>query len=350
MEPATVPHGQDTTRRRFSVRAVGQVVAWICWLLSLGPALVLAALRLADPAAPRLIEAISFTPSGGIGAMVALCLTPVVARRRPLRAVLGAAAALVLALHTTWQAPLFLGSAPALDPGCRIPVMSQNFEYGQVASLAEIVAAEQVDVLVVVVEARGATAAQARAELTPQLPHAAGVTAGRWNNAVVLSRFPVLASATSADARSSWARVQTPCLGAVDVLAIHPTPPYAGTAWRRDFALIHDFVQDRVGAGLGDGTARVIAMGDLNATLDHAPLRHLLEVGLRDAAEAVNAGWMPTYPAPGSTRRWGLPVPPLVPIDRVLVGAGLAVGGIHTVQVTDSDHLGVVATVGAVAR
>ena len=85
MEPATVPHGQDTTRRRFSVRAVGQVVAWICWLLSLGPALVLAALRLADPAAPRLIEAISFTPSGGIGAMVALCLTPVVARRRPLR-------------------------------------------------------------------------------------------------------------------------------------------------------------------------------------------------------------------------------------------------------------------------
>ncbi len=349
MEPTGGPHGLEPSRRRSVARAIGRAVAWLCWLLGLGLAIVLAGLRVADPAAPRLIEAISFTSAGGVGAAVALCLTPVVARGRRRRAVLGAAAALALALHAVWQAPLFVGSAPALDASCTLTVMTQNLEYGEVDSLTELVTSQRVDLLVVV-EAHSGTAGAARAGLAQLLPYAAGITAGRWNNAVVLSRFPVLGTSMSLDERSTWARVDTPCLGPVDVVAIHPTPPYSGGSWRRDYGLIHDFVEDRIGAGLAAGTTRAIVLGDLNATLDHAPLRHLLDLGLRDAAEAANAGWMPTFPAPGSTRHWGMPVPPLVPIDRVLVGGDLAVGGIHTVQVTDSDHLGVVATIGAVAR
>ena len=94
-----------------------------------------------------------------------------------------------------------------------------------------------------------------------------------------------------------------------------------------------------------DIVGAILEIGDFNATLDHVPLRRLLAFGLRDAAEATNAGWQPTYPAPGSTTWLGLPVPPLVPIDRVLFSGGLAVSHMWRVTTAGADHVGVVADV-----
>ncbi len=83
----------------------------------------------------------------------------------------------------------------------------------------------------------------------------------------------------------------------------------------------------------------VIAMGDYNATLDHAPFRALLGGGCTDAALTARAWWRPTYPA------FRL-LPPLVTLDHIVV-SGLRSTHVTTARIPGSDHL---AVIGALAR
>ena len=66
-------------------------------------------------------------------------------------------------------------------------------------------------------------------------------------------------------------------------------------------------------------------------------MRELYALGLKSVTDIVGAGWLPTYPADA-------PVPPLIPIDHILVDDQLTGTSISTVRVSGSDHLGLLAT------
>ncbi len=82
--------------------------------------------------------------------------------------------------------------------------------------------------------------------------------------------------------------------------------------------------------------------GDFNAVDNHRPIRRLSAYGFRSTADSAGAGWQPTYPADRAD------LPPLAPIDHILISPELAAAESHTVRIAGTDHLGVVATVGRV--
>lgn len=89
-------------------------------------------------------------------------------------------------------------------------------------------------------------------------------------------------------------------------------------------------------AATPDGPPRILA-GDFNATLDHAPLRALLDTGYVDAARAAGAGLIGTWgPYDGDV------IPP-VTIDHVLVDARIGVRKVSVHPLPGSDHRPVLA-------
>jgi len=110
---------------------------------------------------------------------------------------------------------------------------------------------------------------------------------------------------------------------AVELMAVHVTPPYRHqvTGWRADLR--------SVPRATPEGRLRILA-GDFNATLDHAELRDLLGSGYEDAAAEVGAGLRATWP---NDRR----LPPPVTIDHVLADerAGVREFSVHPIPGTD---------------
>lgn len=212
------------------------------------------------------------------------------------------------------------------------------------ATWAASVAAEHVDVLVVV-EANSRTITPLLDAVHSELGQVVGLKADRSPAAVVvLSRFPVLDHAVTSDGRALRVRLDVPCLGPVEVVAAHPSPP-PGAIYSVHAKALGDFVAAQLGPGLARGDTRAVLAGDLNSTLDFPVIRRLGELGFRDAAELANAGWLPTYPAPDTTRHWRIVWPPVVAIDHVLVSTGLTVSDVRTVALAGADHLGVQAVV-----
>jgi endonuclease/exonuclease/phosphatase (EEP) superfamily protein YafD len=112
---------------------------------------------------------------------------------------------------------------------------------------------------------------------------------------------------------------------------VHPCNPYCGGGrWRSDHQLINAIVASHQDEPL-------IVAGDFNAVPDHGPMQQLRRMGLRSADDLVGAGWMPTYPA-------GRRIPPLLPIDHVLVNKRLTATSVKTFAVARTDHLGLFAT------
>lgn len=117
--------------------------------------------------------------------------------------------------------------------------------------------------------------------------------------------------------------------GSVSVAAVHVLAPVRGqeAGWAAD--------QAELARACAAGGPLVLA-GDLNATLDHSPLRAVLAAGCRDAGEAAGEGLHGTWPAGAA--------PPLrVVIDHVLLTpAAGAVGSYEMVDVPAGDHRGLV--------
>ena len=88
----------------------------------------------------------------------------------------------------------------------------------------------------------------------------------------------------------------------------------------------------------------VLVAGDFNATLDHAPVRSLEDLGLRDSAEQLDAGLALTWPANGSLSRFGISAPPFAALDHVMTADGLVAVDHVLTGAAGSDHLGVIAT------
>ncbi|MBB5869526.1 endonuclease/exonuclease/phosphatase family metal-dependent hydrolase [Allocatelliglobosispora scoriae] len=112
----------------------------------------------------------------------------------------------------------------------------------------------------------------------------------------------------------------------VAVESVHAASPYSAEMvgyWRASY-------RDEPPA-TPDGRLRVL-LGDFNATLDHAPVRRLVDTGYRDAAEVTGDGFVGTWgPYDGDL------LPP-VTIDHVLADRRIGVRDCHVFGLPGGDH------------
>jgi endonuclease/exonuclease/phosphatase (EEP) superfamily protein YafD len=239
-----------------------------------------------------------------------------------------------LVLFAVAIAPRVLGGQPADYPdGRHLRVLTVNFELGAEAAddLMAIVRDEKVDLLVL----------QQMSLPTRQALDAAGLEASlpeSWprepSPTMIFSTLALDSAgeepAPPGDAGLIGASARVPRYGGVEVWAVHAQDPTTGEkaeAWRETL--------DQVALL---GTARVprVLAGDFNATLDHVELREILDTGYVDAAGAIGAGLVPTFPARGLR-------PPPISIDHVLVDERIEVEDTTISTLPHADHRAVLA-------
>jgi len=104
------------------------------------------------------------------------------------------------------------------------------------------------------------------------------------------------------------------------------------TAWRAQLTQIDRLVRAR-------GTDRLLLVGDFNATWNNQGFRQILSSGLVDAAAARGQALTMTWSQTMS------PIPPLLRMDHLLTGTGVAVMRLAVDHGPGSDHRDLVATV-----
>ncbi len=87
------------------------------------------------------------------------------------------------------------------------------------------------------------------------------------------------------------------------------------------------------------GTTNLLMVGDFNATWNNRGFRGILDAGVTDGAAARGKAFDMTW---SQTKLF---LPPLVRIDHVLTGSGVAVTQIRTDKGPGSDHRDIIATV-----
>jgi endonuclease/exonuclease/phosphatase (EEP) superfamily protein YafD len=165
-------------------------------------------------------------------------------------------------------------------------------------------------------------------------PYAVGAPLQSTSGSIVFSRYPITSSeALPASSFQQWsAVVDTPQLGPLRVVAVHPCNPFCGPGlWTAEHTELRHWLSRQ------DATPTVVA-GDFNAVDDHAPLRDLYADGWRSAADLAGAGYVRTYPA---DRRF----PALIGIDHILLDDRLTATTFATFEVPGTDHLGVRAVI-----
>ena len=190
------------------------------------------------------------------------------------------------------------------------------------------------DVLVVPELDRDGLAGLGAAGLLDDLPHSVVLLESREETVGLFSRLPLLDVEVRSAAGRALPRATVEVGGVpVRLLPTHPVPPVWALEplWRGSLA---DLRREVAALRL----ATVVA-GDLNADRDHAALRALLDVGLRDAHDERGRGLARTWPA----------ALPLLHLDHVLVRDGadarVSVLDVREVRIPGSDHLAVVADV-----
>ena len=321
---------------------------WGLLALLLLPAVALTLARLLGLESVSAVRLVSFTPLALPAYAAALVLLAAALLRRPARRgrvlVVALAPVLIgLGLHAWWVGPLVVGERPPTE-GRTWSVLTSNLLAGQGDGLAVLrtALAEDVDVLVLQEVTRDALAALDRAGLAEAYPHRIGeaVPEGRTDGTLVLSRTPLGDPVRVATDMQSWAVDVTDPDGGdpVRVLAVHPAAPTDVSAWRRDHAAVLAAAED---------LDVDLVVGDLNATLDHDPVRTLVDRGWRGATEEANGGWQPTWPSNGLFE--SLPLPPLVQIDHVLTGPDWVGTASRPLRVEGTDHLALLVEVARAA-
>ena len=274
--------------------------------------------------------------SGHLMTLAPLALLLLLAARRRVAALLAAALTVAVAVVV---APTYAGD-PAEAAGPSLTVLTANVRLGE-ADAADLVAEvrrARADVVLLQELTPALRDRLAARGLDDLLPHSL-VDAGPGADGIGLwSRFP-LTDQQQEHLTFPYVSARLdlgPGRPAPTVLAFHAAGPWPQPAdeWVRDMARLPG-VLDRVATAAGGQP--VLVGGDFNATWGNANFRGLLQDGYRDAAEQLGAQWTATYPADRA-------FPPLIGIDHLLVrGAGAQ--RLHTVEVSGSDHRGLVVRV-----
>lgn len=288
------------------------------------------------PGSPVAFALLSGTPVVAVLAVVLAVLALV--RRRRVAGVVALAAAVVLGAIVVPRAlddgdpvvPAGPGSAPVV-------VATVNLQFGRADPAAVVALARdrRVDVLGLQEITPEAEQRLAAAGLRAELPFVESAARRGAGGTALVSRHPLEPSGLVLRPgvfSQVTARVLAPS-GPVDVVVAHPSAPVFRDdpgAWAREIAELPG------PAPLG-GPPRLV-IGDLNATLDHRPLRALLAPGTwRDAASAVGGGLRGTWPTDST-------LPPFAAIDHVLVSGPISPVEVTTQELPSTDHAGLIAT------
>lgn len=301
-----------------------QVAKVFGWLVLLGLA-VPAMLRILWVEVGPSAVIVSFIPWF---TMITVVFTVVllIARWRP-----HAVAGIVLSIiGLSWLVPLYI-AAPDPPQQRRVNVGTVNTLYGH-ADPGEIVAMvrdHDLDLLSVQELTGAELAGLDTAGLTRLLPYYRALPAEEAAGTGLWSRTPLTDVSTPHATEFGVVEATTTTRTGVTmrVVAAHPAAPdFVHTGpWRRDAAALYQVMQNAL------STQDVVVLaGDLNATLDHPPIRRLEGLGLVDAVTAAGAGFHPTYPNDGE-------LIPLVAIDHVMA-RGLVARSADVVSIDRSDH------------
>lgn len=236
--------------------------------------------------------------------------------------------------HLTWIVPGYLPDGEAVASSARLNVVAENLLFGGADPAQVVATAATADVVVVVEMTSPAVARLAAAGINERFPHESGgpLPEGGAAGTRVYSRFPILSGERLDPAlgASNWVvRLDVPGLGPLTLVAAHPTRPVPGASrwWAEQENLLARVPRERT-----------IIAGDLNAVDSHPSVRRFIADGFRSADDLVGAGWQPTYPAQGR-------IPPLIAIDHILLSQDLTATAFRTIDIVDSDHRGVFASV-----
>jgi endonuclease/exonuclease/phosphatase (EEP) superfamily protein YafD len=316
--------------------AAGQGLLLTLAGLALAPALPTTVMRLVPPTDDATALVASFIAFGVIPYVIALlCMLVALirARRRLVLGILTGVVALLTALHLSWLGPLFV---PDQRTARTTPftVMTLNMFAGR-ADPAQVTAmSERADIVVLVEVTPAALRALEGKGWYKRFPYWVGSSENGVGGSAVFSRFRLSGARLIGPTEfQQWAvMADAPGVGPVRLLAVHPCNPYCGGGrWHDDHQLIWQ-------AAAADQVAPMIIAGDFNAVEDHGPMQQLRHLGLRSASDIAGAGWLPTYPAGRRT------IPPLLPIDHVLVNHRLTATSVSTFSVADTDHRGLLTT------
>jgi len=222
-----------------------------------------------------------------------------------------------------WLAPRFVDDGVEVPAGAtRLRVATINAHLGGVdaRALVDLVRDQRVDVLAVEelppeaippLDAAGLRELFPYRELRPK------------DDSSLYSRLPFTTSGPLA-AATTWPQT-TGTINvagrAVEFVAVHTYFPTGDAGlWANDLTAL------KTTAGENS-----VVLGDFNATLDHAPMRELLSAGLVDSHAELGNGWAPTWPADSV-------LPPVVQLDHVLHGRGLAAVATSEHTLPGSDH------------
>ncbi|MBA8795865.1 endonuclease/exonuclease/phosphatase (EEP) superfamily protein YafD [Friedmanniella endophytica] len=320
--------------RRFQAFWVGLA------MLAFFPGLYAVIMRVLAPNEDLLALTASFIPYGILFSLVSVLgflVALIRARRRRALAVTTTIAALMLALQLGWQAPFFVADHRPLSTRT-ITVLSLNLRSGGADLDALSREASGADVLVLVEVTPWAMQGLRSGALAARFPYAVpdGQQASTRNGSAILSRFPLSqARALPPTSWQMWSAVaDVPGMGDLTVVGAHPCNPFCGTnRWSDEHRVLDDYL-DTLGTD-----RRVLVAGDFNAVDDHAPMLALKHAGYRSATDLAGAGWLPTYPANSV-------VPPLIPIDHILLDDRLTATRVTAFTVPGTDHRGLRAVIG----
>lgn len=310
-------------------------------VLVLVPAGALTVARIVQPPGGAWVRLVAFTPYAFALYATALVLLVVAwsRSRGPWRPVTGTCTLVAVAgvvMHGFWLAPAYVGSAEPAASGDRLRVMTANLMLGQAApsQVVEVAVEEDVDVLVLQEVDDRSLARMRAAGLDDVFAHSAGEPAAGASGTVVLARRPVR-QVTALDTGFGGYQV---VVEGVTLLAVHPRPPTGDVQdWTEDHRTIRRAAHERA--------TPTMIVGDLNATTDHRVVRELIGRGYRDAATEAGSRWQPTWPADGEMRLFGVPVPPMLALDHVLVNDALHAVRTESVSVDGTDHRALLAEV-----
>jgi len=169
-------------------------------------------------------------------------------------------------------------------------------------------------------------------------PHAYVVARHDNFGMAVLSRWPLvdlveqrLPAEGKNGIPSLWFTVSTPG-GSLRVGSVHVYPPVGAWAW----GLRADHLAE-VAALASDTALPVLVVGDLNTSMSTGSYRDFVErAGLQNGR--AGHGWLGTWPA-------GAPDWARIPLDHVLHGEGVSVGGLEVLPQNGSDHRALLAEV-----
>lgn len=244
---------------------------------------------------------------------------------------LAAAAALVIT-HMALLAPRFLPDrqqVPAHAVELRVATINTDGGGADARALVKLVRTERIDVLAVQQMPSGGVEALDRAGLGALLPHQ---ELHPEYDSSIYSRHPLTRAGTTR-ADTAWPQtVAGVTVGgrSVRFVAVHTYYPLGSPKrWTRDLTALTSIARH-------SGPDSVF-LGDFNASLDHAPMRDLLAAGLTDTHAELGHGWVRTWPVGHAL------VPPVVQLDHVLHGPGLAGVSVSERTVPGTDHRAVVA-------